>query len=270
LVKATTESAEERPAARGPKIKVAATASASPRIVAPARRRWFGFIPEFTDRTLLPERLSKGETIDFPGLTDSPMKRLASTSVVLSLAGLISAGALAGQQSSTVRSISTRTAAIVAAFSKNKHVVKNKRGVSLEKYKRVESEPVIRSNPETLSGAYEVDAIGSRLTLQISRDGRVSGSGTEVIGEGISRTFTLADGRIEGALLTAVKVFNSGVREMLEGAFLNRTSYERPADSGVSQLGIGVIGAPVTFHGNTHERFFYRRKGTLSSQVVYH
>ena len=195
------------------------------------------------------------------------MKRFA---VIIPVIGLFSASTLPGQQSSTSQGASARTAAIAAAFSKNKHVVKNKRGVRLEKYKRVESEPVIGANPETLSGAYEVDGLGSTLTLKVSRDGRVSGSGTEVMAEGVARTFTLADGRIEGALLTAVKVFRSGGRERLEGAFLNRTSYESPADRGVSQLGIGVIGDPVIFHGNTHERFFYRRKSTLSSQVVYH
>ena len=177
----------------------------------------------------------------------------------------MSASALAGQQASAFQSISARTAAIVAAFSKNKHVVKNKRGVRHEKYKRVESEPLITSRPETLSGAYEVDGIGSRLTLQIGRDGRVSGSGTEVVGEGIARTFTLANGRIEGALLTAVKVFRSGRSERLEGAFMKRTSYDSPTDRGVSALGLGVIGEPVTFQGNTHEKFFYRRKSTVSS-----
>lgn len=191
------------------------------------------------------------------------MKRLASTSVVLSLVCLMSASALTGQQSSAVRSISARTAAIVAAFSKNKHVVKNKRGVRFEKYKRVESEPVIASNPETLSGAYEVDDIGSTLVLQVGRDGRVSGSGTEIVAEGVARAFTLKDGKIDGALLTAVKVFRSGRTERLEGAFMKRTSYDSPTDRGVPALGLGVIGAPLTFHGNTYERFFYRRNGTV-------
>ncbi|HEY0243133.1 MAG TPA: hypothetical protein VGC52_10785 [Gemmatimonadaceae bacterium] len=193
------------------------------------------------------------------------MTRLASTSVVLSLVGLTGAGALAGQQPSAVRSISARTAAIVAAFSKNKHVVKERRGVRHEKYKKVVSEPVLNTNPEMLTGTYEVDDIGSTLILQVSRDGQVSGSGTETLAEGVARTFTLKDGKIDGALLIAVKVFRSGRTERLEGAFMNRTSYDSPTDRGVSALGLGVIGAPLTFHGNTYEKFFYRRKSTVSS-----
>ena len=198
------------------------------------------------------------------------MKRLATTFVVLPLAGVLTAGSLAAQQPSRAAAASARSAAIAASFTKNKHVVKERRGTRHEKYKRVTSEPVASTNPESLSGLYAVDDVGSTLQLDVRSDGRVSGSGTEMIGEGIARTFVLTDGKIEGALLTAIKVFRSGDRVKLEGAFLNRRSYDSPADQGFSQFGIGVISAPVMLHGDSHEKFFFRRKSAVSSEVVYH
>jgi hypothetical protein len=209
----------------------------------------------------LANRLSKKEVPGLPTQRDF-MTQLTRKFLIAGLSlALAPVSVLSSQQSSARPSdAEARTRTIVAAFSKNKHVVKEKRGVRHEKYKRVESVPVVRSNPATLSGTYEVDEIGSTLTLRIGQDGRVTGSGTEVIGDGIARTFTLSNGRVVGALLTATKVFARGHSERLEGAFLNRTSYDSPTDTGFSQLGLGVLVSPVEMHGVTWERLFYRQR----------
>jgi hypothetical protein len=184
-------------------------------------------------------------------------------------AGFVNVGALSSQQQTASASDSeTRARAIAAQFSKNKHVVKEKRGIRHEKYKNVRSEPVLRVNPESLSGDYEVDGLGSVLHLQIDRTGRVTGSGEDTIGEGISRTFTISNGKLEGGLLTGMKLFRAGRSERFEGAFINRTSYDSPTDKGFTQFGLGMIGSPVEFHGVTFEKLFYVRKAPLGTRTA--
>ena len=193
-------------------------------------------------------------------------RKFLITSLLLALAPV---SALSSQQVSARSSdVETRTREIAAAFTKNKHVVKEKRGVRHEKYKKVESAAVVRSNPSTLSGTYEVDETGSTLTLRISPDGRVTGSGTEIIAEGIARAFTLSNGRLAGALLTGTKVFARNHSERFEGAFINRTSYESPTAKGFTQLGLGVLISPVQMHGQTWEKLFYRLKAESATRAT--
>ena len=190
------------------------------------------------------------------------MKRPACTATLFALSLIFTNAANVSAQERTARATDAeaRTREIAAAFAKHKHTIKEKRGVRHEKYKKVTSEPVVAANPQSLSGTYEVDDFGLSLRLQIDRDGRVAGSGTELIGEGISRTFTISNGRLTGALLTGMKVFPGGRSERFEGAFLNRTSYDSPSDKGFSQLGIGMIGRPLALQGMTIDKFFYRLK----------
>jgi len=116
---------------------------------------------------------------------------------------LILAGALApfssvpAQPALSSASAQTRTQAIAASFTKSKHVVKEKRGVRIEKYKR------------------------------------------------------------DGALLTATQVYANGTQNRFEGAFMNRTSFDSPADKGFTTFGLGVIGKEIVLGGNTINRFFY-------------
>src|SRR6185503_12684766 len=102
-------------------------------------------------------------------------------------------------------SASSRTREIAALFSKNKHVVKEKRGVRTEKYKNVSAEPLIAANPTILSGTYRAFDAHFVMQLSVSADGIVKGSGTDLVDydSRISRSFTLVDGRVRGALLTA-------------------------------------------------------------------
>jgi hypothetical protein len=169
---------------------------------------------------------------------------------------------LPAQQAQGSQSAQTRTKAIAASFTKEKHVVKEKRGVRLEKYKRILSEPVVKANPQDYSGTYEVPDMGLAVLLRVDRNGTVEGTGYEPTGPDLSvrRSFTLRNGRIDGALLVATQIFANGTRDRFEGVFMNRTSFESPTDKGVTVFGLGVVGRMITVAGNTNNRFFYEFK----------
>lgn len=153
----------------------------------------------------------------------------------------------------------TKARQIAAAFSKHKHVVKQKYGVTREKYKDVWSEPVVKRNIEDYAGSYEVPDLGYRITIQVATDGSVQASGYE--GDLQPRTFRLENARIEGALLTARKVYSDGAAEEFEGAFMTRTERFSPTDTGVTTFGLGVVlGTPFELEGITHEKLFYQLK----------
>ncbi len=168
--------------------------------------------------------------------------------IVLSV---VCAGSVFSQQLSS----QTKAREIAAAFTKNKHIVKEKYGVRMEKYKDVRSEPAVKSNIRDYSGVYEVPDLGYVISVQ-AVDGRVQASGTEK-----SRAFTFENAKIEGALLTASKVYSDGAREKFEGVFLNRTDRNSPTDPGVSIFGLGVIlTTPFEINGLTYDKLFYQLK----------
>lgn len=77
---------------------------------------------------------------------------------------------------------------------------------------------------------------------------------------GVKRRFTLRNARIQGALLTGTKVYQGGVTEPFEGAFINETSFDSPTGKGVATFGLGVIGKTVSVGGFTVDKLFYQRK----------
>jgi len=170
---------------------------------------------------------------------------------------LLLVGAVAGavaQQSSQ-----SRAQAIAAAFTKHKQVVKETHGVRREKYKDVQSKPTIRPNVSDYSGVYEIDDLSYVLNLQVGHDGTVRGSGTD--GDRKSGTFELRNATIDGAVLTATKVYSDGTAATFEGAFLTRTDRDSPTNPSVTLFGLGVVlAAPVELGGNTYDKLFYRLK----------
>lgn len=172
--------------------------------------------------------------------------------IVLFLACAINA--LSQQLSSQMR-----TQAIAEAFTKHKNTVKEKYGVKKEKYKDVRSEPVVKQNPGDYSGTYEVAGLGYVLNIQVGNDGRVQANGYENSQQ--QRSFRLENAKLEGALLTASKVYQDGTTEKFEGVFLSRTERHNPNDAGVTALGLGVIlAAPVQIGGITYDKLFYHWK----------
>ena len=172
------------------------------------------------------------------------------------------AGRASSQTLASASDAQTKTQAIVASFNKFKHVTKERHGIRKEKYKKVESEPVVKTNPEDYSGAYEIPDLGFAMHLRVDHAGKVEGDGYEPLMQdpAVRRTFTLKNGNIEGALLTATKVYAGGRTEKLEGVFLNRTSFESPTDKGVTTFGLGTVGEPIEVLGLTLGKLFYELK----------
>jgi hypothetical protein len=94
------------------------------------------------------------------------------------------------------------------------------------------------------------------LNIQAGNNGSVQASGNDK-----GRTFRLENARIEGALLTASKVYQDGTTEKFEGVFLNRTDRNSPTDPGVTIFGLGVVlNTPFETNGLTYEKLFYGLK----------
>ena len=154
-----------------------------------------------------------------------------------------------------------RTQTIVASFNKKKHVVKEKYGVRKERYKEIRCEPAIKQDIKDYSGTYEVFDLGYSINLQVASNGKIEASGYEpaTLNSTSGRQFTLKDAKIEGALLTATKVYSDGTVEKFEGVFINRTEFNSPTDNGVSTFGLGVVGKPIEVVNNLkRDKFFLR------------
>jgi hypothetical protein len=158
-----------------------------------------------------------------------------------------------------VASSELRTKTLVASFNKSKHVLKEKHGVTKEKYIDVRSVPAVKQNPADYSGTYDAD-FGFSLSLRADRGGAVEGTGSEVLSDdaGVWRTFTLKNGRVTGALITATKVYGNGATEPFEGVFINRSVFESPTDPGVTTFGLGVVGKELQVGGQSVGRLFYQ------------
>ena len=147
------------------------------------------------------------------------------------------------EHSAYAQSAQARTDALIAALAKTKYKKKEKKSVSIEIYIDIKSEAVVKNDPGEYSGVYAAD--GYRLELKVDGGGRVEGSGYDGRMNDARRNFTLRDARIEGALLTATKVFESGETENFEAVFNNRTltSGKNPTQIEVSEtrFGLGFI-----------------------------
>ena len=177
------------------------------------------------------------------------------------LASIAGAGAASSQQPRVAGS-ELRAQAIVASFNKSKHVVKEKHGVRKEKYLDVRSAPAMKTNPADYSGAYEAADARFSLKLRVDANGKVEGSGYDPLNDdaAVSRSFTLRNGRVSGALLTATKVYGDGSSEPFEGVFINKTVFESPTDKGVTAFGLGVVGKQFQVGGSTIDKLFYELK----------
>src|SRR4051812_20790463 len=130
---------------------------------------------------------------------------------------LVAGPAIAASQQSSSQA---RAQQLAAAFSKQKHVIAERHGSRKEKYKDVRTEPLVKSNITEYSGVYQVADFGDVIDLRIATDGTIEAEGHDA--DRPSRSFVLENGKISGAVLTAVKVYRDGTRERFEGVFLTR------------------------------------------------
>jgi hypothetical protein len=187
-------------------------------------------------------------------------RHLASVVAALTLL-FVAAGRVSSQTLASASDPQTKTKAIVASFNKFKHLSKEKHGIRKEKYLKVESNPVVKANPEGYSGTHEIPDLGFAMHLRVDHNGKVEGDGYEPLADpAVRRTFTLKNGKIEGALLTATKVYAGEYTEKLEGVFIEKTTFESPTDKGFSRFGLGTLGRPIEVSGLTLDKFFYELK----------
>jgi hypothetical protein len=143
---------------------------------------------------------------------------------------------------------------MLARFNKEKQKSKQRHGLAIERYLKVQSELA-----PSRSGSYDASEFGRTLTLEVHADGTVTGRGLED-----ERTFELRDGRVVRSHLTATKRFAEGTTEPLEGIFINRRRIEgrtaREITSDRTTFGLGITSVKFTFGGSTFDRLFYERK----------
>jgi hypothetical protein len=151
----------------------------------------------------------------------------------------------------------TQARQLAAALDKTKYKKKDKPNVSIEIYIDIKNEPVAKSSPAEYSGDYASEDSIYRLTISVGPNGEVTGSGRDAISFDRSRSsnFILKDARIDGAVLNAVKVYESGDTRKFAAVFVNRTvSTGRNAneiESRDTRYGLGFIeeGTPVVAAG---------------------
>jgi hypothetical protein len=152
--------------------------------------------------------------------------------IALSLSLLLACSLIAGD-------LERRTADLVAMFNKTKHKSKNKHGVSKSMFLQVKSDAVVRKDPSTYSGVYVEPGFRFSIELNVRHDGSLTGKGSDQRGG-----YTLRDGQVRGALLTAMKAYPNGATAPLEGVFLQRVVREGTAPENVTSqstaFGVGV------------------------------
>lgn len=115
-----------------------------------------------------------------------------------------------------------RSQDLAASLDKTKYKKKEKRGFSFEFYIEIKNVPATRSDASQYSGHYWADEY--LLDLRHSSSGSAEGSGYDRSVNGAKqRSFTLQDLRIDGALLTATKVYENGETKPFEAVFVERT-----------------------------------------------
>jgi hypothetical protein len=180
--------------------------------------------------------------------------------IALIVSLLLSATNIFAQQQQPAASDRAQT--LAAALDKTKHKVKEKHNVRVEAFVEVKNEPVVKNNPKDYAGDYETqEDSGWTLNLRVADDGAVEASGVDRE----KGRFVLRDARIEGAVLSATKVYESGAAENFEGVFVNRTvrSGKNASDARISDVsfGFGISGVKIAVGGDFFtSNIFYKLK----------
>jgi hypothetical protein len=162
--------------------------------------------------------------------------------IVFIICGFISANDTFAQTSGAGQ----KAREVAAALDKTKYKHKVKKNFEFERYIDVKNEAVVKSVAE-YAGVYESPDANYRIELRASGGGNgVEGSGYETGFENSARVnFTLRDAKIEGALLTATRVYADGTTKRLEAVFVNRTIVQganpNKIESRETKFGLGFI-----------------------------
>lgn len=153
-----------------------------------------------------------------------------------------------------------KTQELVASLSKTKYKHKVKKNFEVEIYIDIKSEAVVKNNVEEYSGNYESENSNHQIKLNIT-SGKIEGSGYDTDFESSKKeNFSLRNAKIEGALLTATKVYENGKTENFEAVFVNRTVVQGTNPNKIEHretaFGLGFINT----NGAYTERIFSRYK----------
>lgn len=179
--------------------------------------------------------------------------------ILFVIAVLTSAEKIFAQSSAAAQQ---KTQELVAALAKTKYKHKVKRNFEFERYVDVKNEPIVK-NASEYAGVYESQESSHRIELRISANGKIEGSGYETANWETDerQSFTLRDARIDGALLTATKVYGDGRTEKIEAVFVNRTISEganpNKIESRETRFGLGFV---RSFGENSQTRVFCEYK----------
>ena len=185
------------------------------------------------------------------------MRKLFAAALLVGLC--LSSASLFAQQFSSQQ----RAQELAASFNKSKHRVKEKRGITVEKFKEVRNEVVVKADAREYAGTY-VASLGTDYPIKIavSAGGHVEVTGSEPSRDTILH-FTLRDAKIEGGLLTGTKVYADGSTEKFEAVFINRTDRNSPTDAGHTSFGLGVVYNPPkteSDYGFSLNHLFYEKR----------
>ena len=151
---------------------------------------------------------------------------------------------------------------LAAALDKTKYKKKEKRDITIEIYIDIKNTPAVLASPAEYSGRYICETGESRIDITAAGDGSFTATGEDAndLGGNEHGKFTIRDGRIDGAVLTGTRVFDSGQRQPFEAVFVNRTIRNgKNADEIATvneSFGLGYI---VT-NGDSRNRVFMEKK----------
>ncbi len=188
---------------------------------------------------------------------------LRFTLLVVVVVGVFFAGTALAQD------VAQKTHDLVAALDKTKYKKKEKKNISIEIYIDIKNSAAVKADRADYSGVYETD--GYKLDLKVAKDGKADGSGYDSINsDGPAKKFTLRDARVDGALLTGVRVYENGETRKLEAAFVNRTvstgKNANEIESHETSFGLGFVETGPAVAGSTDRvgewtnRVFLERK----------
>jgi hypothetical protein len=156
-----------------------------------------------------------------------------------------------------------RARELAATLDKTKYKKKEKRDVSIEFYIDIRNEVAAKSDLTAYSGVYLSD--GYKMELRVSPAGEAAASGYDSpASTGKVVNFELRDGRVEGASLTGVKVYDNGETRKFEAVFVNRTAStgknKDKIDTQQIAFGLGFVeGGPVIAGDNDNDRSWTNR-----------
>ncbi|HEY0050505.1 MAG TPA: hypothetical protein VGB68_14535 [Pyrinomonadaceae bacterium] len=176
--------------------------------------------------------------------------------IVFLIVGLISADDAFAQTPDAQQ----KTQEIAASLDKTKYKHKVKKDFEFELYINIKNEAVVRNAAE-YAGVYESSDASHRVELR-AVGGKIEGSGYDTNFENSARVnFTLKDARIEGALLTANRIYADGTTKRLEAVFVNRTIVQganpNKIESRETKFGLGFV---EIFNMNSQNRVFCEYK----------